>query len=81
MTDEEIKEEFYKWKPENLPEYDIESGIDCWCIYYNGFRAAERLSKIEVLEEVKNKIEESCDEFGAVSMIIDSYINELKEGQ
>jgi hypothetical protein len=68
MTDDKIKEEFEKWlysddmskEEASFPDYF--DNIECDDTeflahgFYAGFRAAERLAKIEVLEELNKQI-------------------------
>jgi hypothetical protein len=85
MTDEKIKEEFEKWvQGDATPDESdfIESVNDpswqCEAVgFYAGFRAAERLAKIEVLEEVRDYVINSIDPFAR----IDEMLSELKAGQ
>lgn len=64
MTDEKIKEEFDKWVPGDATtdEFDFIESINdpswqCEAVgFYAGFRAAERLAKIEVLEDIERAI-------------------------
>ena len=59
MTDERIKEEFEKWfncpmEPKEIEMFARNKADWKEVSYTAGFRTAERLSKIEVLEEVLN---------------------------
>ena len=76
MTDERIKEAFEKYSN----EVDWEQTYDDYeSVYGAGFRAAERLAKIEALEEAAKrflKVEYRVECFYGV---LDSMIAELKE--
>ena len=85
MTDERIKEEFEKWTPSNptTQEFDFLAAIDnpawqCEAVgFYAGFRAAERLAKIEALEAAKIKARE-CYFPQYVYELLNDMIAELK---
>ena len=63
MTDERIKEEFEKWADNGKPSTEAErafwqdqkdlNGRALACGFYAGFRAAERLAKIDTCEKCK----------------------------
>ena len=68
MTDERIKEEFEKWHQKLLTtderaffEQFSTDNYEISCGFYAGFRAAERLAKIEVLEETYDAVGEMKD--------------------
>lgn len=83
MTDERIKEEYDVWISDvectenerrffnQYPPIDQPTAVG----FYAGFRAAERLAKIEVLEEVRDNAER-----GHFLAYIEKSIAELKEG-
>lgn len=62
MTDERVNEEFEKWAVNPYSQEEVNFAfIACGvnerkASFYAGFRTAERLSKIEALEEVRIKI-------------------------
>lgn len=84
MTDEKIKEEFEKSRTlEIVPgkyyyEYDGIQRVS-FSAFYVGFRAAERIAKIEVLEKLLINME-SLSTQSAVTTI-DDMLSELKAGQ
>ena len=62
MTDERIKEEFEKWETTDPTHKELEilrkDNYDLSRVtFHAGFRAAERLAKIEALEELRDKSE------------------------
>lgn len=78
MTDEKIKEEFEKFEK----AFDWEQEYDNYkAIFTSGFRAAERLAKIEVLEELRDAIaRKNLSRYG-IDCYITKTISELKAGQ
>lgn len=91
MTDDKIKEEFVKWHGGIYTESEgaflrllgldnfIDDSSDLAAGFYGGFRTAERLAKIEVLESLRNDLSENGDYDFITDSLIDKYINELKE--
>lgn len=82
MNDSKIKEEFEKWR--NLPETPEEeqlfdNGENVQAGFYAGFRAAESLSKIEVLEEVINTLP-NAESVSDVYRDLKALISKLKAG-
>jgi hypothetical protein len=85
MTDEKVTREFEKWCESVVCTKEEESFYDQYkpheqelaLGFYAGFRAAERLAKIEVLEEVRDYVINSIDPFAR----IDEMLSELKAGQ
>lgn len=91
MTDERIKEEFDTWISDiectdnerrffnQYPSIDQPTAVG----FYAGFRAAERLAKIEALEEVKRKTELKKDDYYAdegtlgMNVAYDSVIDDI----
>ena len=77
MADEKIKEEFEKWVPGDATpdEFDFIESINdpswqCEAVgFYAGFRASERLAKIEVLESVITVIDCAYPKQEILSMI------------
>jgi len=91
MDDAKIKEEFEKWKSaESYTDKEIafSGGRQAYPIpsaYYGGFRTAERLAKIEVLEIAKQMFLD-LDEMNPVDYtdsfdVINTLLEELKAGQ
>lgn len=88
MTDERIKEEYDVWisdvectKIERrfFSQYPVENHPTA-VGFYAGFRAAERLAKIEVLEEVLKRWENMyCQDRESRETAVRSMIAELKE--
>jgi hypothetical protein len=83
MTDERIKEEFEKFQDRRESNEELMFAIEVdpaieWreeaLGFYAGFRTAERLAKIEVLEEVRDNAER-----GHILAYIEKRIAELKE--
>lgn len=77
MTDERIKEEFETWwkdntYPSNKDKETFELGFTV------GFKTAERLAKIEVLEEMKKQLDEAGVDCFFSSENISNIIAELK---
>ena len=91
MTDDKIKEEFIKWHGGIYTESEgaflrllgldnfIDDSSDLAAGFYGGFRTAERLAKIEVLEELRDKSEYKMD--SEMYRFFTRKINELKEGE
>jgi hypothetical protein len=86
MDDAKIREEFDKWIRKDISfederfmkENESKGNVMTSCSFFAGYRLAERLCKIEVLEELKGKITKSGN---WVSKEIDTIISELKAGQ
>lgn len=93
MTDERIKEEFGLFMARSVPIRDIDlsrtitssvGDLDNIMIqshavgFIGGFRAAERLSKIEALEEALIELQ-SSDSYEAFERSLNYMIAELKE--
>ena len=83
MTDERIKEEFEKWF-NNITNLDNEIRFSTSVghkngdsAFYAGFRTAERLAKIEVLESVLDLV--NCGRTESILQDVDSMLSELKE--
>lgn len=90
MDKEIIKEELKEWfenvlscTKEEIAFYEQFTGYDQAIAlgFYAGFRAAERLAKIEVLKEVLNLYESPVSDGKTLLNIIDSLLSELKAGQ
>lgn len=91
MTDDKIKEEFIKWHGGIYTESEgaflrllgldnfIDDSSDLAAGFCGGFRTAERLAKIEVLESLRNDLSENGDYDFITDSLINKYINELKE--
>lgn len=94
MTDERIREEFEAWQPVMVndsekafyKDYSIDMH-EIACGFYAGFKTAEKLAKIEVLNElfawVDNEID-ACEHFNARTDLFIEFsrrIKELKEGK
>lgn len=83
MTDDKIKEEFEKWAVNPYSEAECNFAFtetrkdELKASYYAGFRTAERLAKIEVLEEAKKICREHVSSV-AVLERIDMAISKLK---
>jgi len=78
MTDDKIKEEFEKYSN----EVDWEQTYDDYeSVYRAGFRAAERLAKIEVLEELQSFYRCNDPEQWELASWVESTISDLKAGQ
>ena len=94
MTDERIKEEVEKWADNGKPSTEAErafwqdqkdlNGRALAYGFYAGFRAAERLAKIEVLEETYDAVGEivySRDEYDIydrVQLLMANMLSDLK---
>lgn len=84
MTDGKIKEEFERWAKNPYSEEECSFAFtetrkdELKASYYAGFRAAERLAKIEVLEELRDKSEYKMN--AEMYRFFTRKINELKEG-
>lgn len=90
MTDKRIKEEFEKWLEGTTTQEEADFAnsfhhdyLDLAQGYLAGFRAAERLAKIEVLEDMLRMMDKLrffsiCDYMEAKSRI-EAMISELKE--
>ena len=83
MTDEKVREEFEVWaiKPYSADEINF-AFTSCEknerkASFYAGFRTAERLAKIEVLEEVV-RIAENNGSYRFIDKVTDM-LDELKE--
>ena len=81
MTDERIKEEYNKWSVSQTTDaevafYESDDGFksDLLIGFYAGFRTAERLAKIEALEEVLDIVDGAYPKQEILSML-----SELKE--
>lgn len=84
MTDEKIKEEFEKWyeQPATAEELGLlEQDRDMQAGFCAGFRAAERLAKIEVLEELAKWIYEETTGHTPTEQHIQGMLSKLKDGQ
>lgn len=93
MTDERIKDLFESYAKEEISQKVLAFGTDVGIKYpsdyegakhegygfYAGFRAAERLTKIEALEEVIKLY--GYDIGGKAMAAINRMISELKEGE
>lgn len=88
MTDEKIKEEFEKWLKgiTTQEEADFANSFnpdyqDLAQGYIAGSRSAERLAKIEVLEEVRNHFMKNTFSGMDSFIYLGTMIDELKAGQ
>lgn len=92
MTDDKIKEEFENWIKGVTTQEEADFAnrfhpyyMDLAQGYISGFRAAERLAKIEVLEEVRRMFD-NLDSINPVDYsdsfaVIDSMLSDLKGEQ
>lgn len=83
MTDEEINEKFYMWETIDPTHKELEilrkDNYDLSRVsFHAGFRAAERLAKIEALEETLNELQ-SSDSYESFEHSLNYMIAELKE--